>query len=274
MIKKLIEKNSFVLKNYKKILHQYRTLTLPQKAINIFGHEMFLQKNGFVSIGLAKNGIHEKTITEYAKNTIKKNDWVIDIGANIGYYAIIFADWVGTQGKVFAFEPEPSNFKILKKNIHHNNFENIFAENLAVAEKEKKTKLYLSKKASGQHKIYYTPALSKKFISIDCCSLDEYFTKNKYDIDKISFVKIDVEGSEFGVLKGMKSILENKNLEIVFEFDPNQIRDYGINPSEILKFLSDYNFHFSIINNRENTIKPITDTKKIPGCYILAKKNN
>lgn len=264
------------------IVKYYREKTLLQDnpKVNIFGNEMFLQNFGYVSISLAKHGWYEKAVTEYVKKTLKQGEWVLDVGANIGYYTLIFASLVGAQGKVFAFEPEPSNFKILSKNTEINGYENIVLENYAVSDKNGSTKLYLSKKSAGSHKIYSSPSVSKENVSVDLISLDSYFFKNHVNPDKISFVKMDVEGSEYGVLKGMKSLLKKRdNLKLILEFDPRQIIEFGSTPKSLVNLLQQYGFQFSIVNNKENYIQSINDTTsflssidKLPGCYLLCVK--
>ena len=91
---------------------------------------------------------------------------------------------------------------------------------------------------------------------------------------------MDVEGSEYGVLKGMKSLLKKRdNLKLILEFDPHQIIEFGSTPKSLVNLLQQYGFQFSIINNKENYIQSINDTTsflssidKLPACYILCVK--
>ena len=68
---------------------------------------------------------------------------VIDIGANIGYFTLLFAKLVGDKGKVISFEPEPCNFLFLEKNIASNNFIRVNAQNLALSDKTATMDLYV-----------------------------------------------------------------------------------------------------------------------------------
>jgi len=120
----------------------------------VFGNTMYLTKPSFVSSNLVKNGIHEKLETEYIFRTIKNGNVVVDLGANIGYFTLIFAKLVGIEGQVIAFEPELSNFKILQKNIKKNHYKNTIAENLAISNKILEAKLFLSKTNTGSHRMY------------------------------------------------------------------------------------------------------------------------
>ena len=210
----------------------------------VLGNKIYLQKHSFVSRCLVRRGIHEETLTKFAINAIKKGDVVLDVGANIGYYTLIFAKIVGENGHVFAFEPEPSNFDLLKKNVMVNNYRNTSLEKIAISNKNGNTKLYLNKANAGEHRIYLSNTAKNNFLNVEMKTLDEYF-KNNSIRDKISFIKMDVEGSEIGVIKGMNSILENKKLTIMLEFDPVQIKNYGASPEELLNILANQGFSFS-----------------------------
>jgi len=244
-----------------KILIPNKIIEIVEKQIpefvNIDGQKIFLARKGPVSIKLHQIGIWEENETKLIKKEIHKDEVVLDIGANIGYYSLIFAKLVGPQGKIFSFEPEPSNFNLLKKNIEVNNFQNVTVERMAVSDENGKTKLFLSEKDSGQHRIYQCKSISNNYVSVDKITLDDYF-KNNSLAEKISFVKMDVEGSELGVLKGMKSILnKNYHLKLILEFSPLHLKEFGVNPGDVLKFLKAYDFNFYLIDS--NGLKPATE---------------
>lgn len=213
------------------------------------GQKIFILRNGPVSVNLFYRGIWEENETRLVKNEIHIDDIVLDIGANIGYYTLIFANLVGPGGKIFSFEPEPTNFNLLKKNIEINGHQNITIENVAVSNDSGKIKLFLSEKDPGQHKIDCGIDVSNNYIIVNKISLDDYF-KNNPLAKKISFIKIDVEGSEINVLKGMQNILNiNKKLKILIEYSPKHIRNFGIEPIELLEFLKTNEFNFFLIES-------------------------
>ena len=90
-----------------------------------FGHNFSLPNKGYVALSLLTKNIHERWGTKIVENYVKEGDYVVDLGANIGYYTLIFAKLVGKKGKVFAFEPDKDNFRLLKKNIQTNCYSNI-----------------------------------------------------------------------------------------------------------------------------------------------------
>ena len=242
---------------------------IKQKAKSDFavidGNKMYLGKD---DLSLSVNGIYEPLATNWLKKNIKKGDTVVDVGANIGYYTLLLAKLVGENGRVFAFEPEPTNYQILKKNVMVNNYKNVYLENFAVTDYKGKTKLFISEKQMGMHRIYPSKYCSNVFVNVETISLDEYF--NSEIKNDISFIKIDVEGSEFGVLKGMKSILQNKGLKILMEFVPNCICEAGNDPQQVLNFLNDFEIKKTI--QAENKIVPFDGTP-LNGTNLICERS-
>ena len=232
---------------FNKIMKQIESSFI-EKSVKIQGHTMFLDKHD--NLGLSINPIYGESDTEFVKKVIKKNDIVLDIGANIGYYSLIFAKLVGDSGKVFSFEPESENFKILKKNIEVNGYNNVILEQKIVSNADGKSTLYVSEKA-GSHRIY-KPDNYVESLEIESISMDSYIEKN--NIKKINFIKIDVEGAELNVLQGIQKILDsNKHIILFTEFSPNQIKSCGLKPVDMINFLTNNKFkiYFTQIKNNK-----------------------
>ena len=149
--------------------------------------------------------IHEDEIIEHF--TPKQGDIVVDIGAHIGLYTIISSKRVGTNGKVIAIEADPGNFEMLNRNIKLNQLTNVIALNYAVYSKETKIKLYLPSGESGFTK--YNTIVSDwannedKFVEVNANTLDYLLQLNQIREEEVNWIKIDVEGAEFEVLKGL-----------------------------------------------------------------------
>ena len=180
---------------------------------------------------------HEEDIIEHF--TPKEGDIVVDIGAHIGLYTIISSKRVGANGKVVAIEAHPSNFEMLKSNIKLNQLTNVIPLNYAVYSKETKIKLYLPEVESG-YTIYNTIMSNRartedKFVEVNANTLDYLLQLNK--ITDVNWVKIDVEGAEFEVLKGASNVLsKSKDIALLIEV-------HGLdNHIPILEFVSSYNF--------------------------------
>ncbi len=232
------------------------------------GQKLFLDKEDSLMLSI-KNNDHELTEIKFLKQIIKNGDTVLDLGANIGVYTLIFAKLVGKSGHVFAFEPDPTNFEILSKNVKENKHENVTLVQKAVSEKNDKIKLFVSKRNHASHRIFDSEE-KRNSIEVDVITLDTYFKKIK---NPINFIKMDVEGVEGATLLGASNIIKNsKDLVIMMEYFPKWIRKYGMNPEEILDSLIEKKFKLFNINQKEKKIFPI-NLKNFVKEYNEQKKN-
>lgn len=172
-----------------------------------------------VSILVANNGIYESFITlAVVLPMIEEGQTVIDVGAEIGYYTVLFAELVGKKGHVYAFEPERRNFELLKKNVKLNEFKNVTAFPKAVADAVGARELFLNPENRGNSSFFASPSI-KEHVEVPTIRLDDLCNKLETPID---FVKIDVEGAELLVLRGMRSILNQKKAKILIEVVPRK----------------------------------------------------
>jgi len=215
------------------------------------GHKIFLDSND--SLKLSTTGDYEKFETDIVKKVVKKGDVVVDIGANIGYYTLILAKLVGDTGLVYAFEPEPTNFNLLKKNVEINGYHNVILENKAVANLNGKISFYLDSENLGGHSVFMKK--DSKSVEIPSIRLDDYLK----DVEKkIKFIKMDIEGGELEAIKGMSSILkENNDLKIMAEFNSPLLKDFKIVPEEYLQTFMRFGFKIFHLDGKEKKIIPI-----------------
>ncbi len=236
---------------------------LKSDVTEVEGHKMFLDTRD--SLKLSIIGVHEQFETELVKKKIRKDDVVLDIGANIGYYTLIFAKLVGENGKVFAFEPDPSNFALLKKNVEVNGYKNVILVQKAVSNTTGALNLWLRKDHLAAHRIYDSQDGSES-IEIASIRLDDYFRDYKGNID---FIKMDIEGAEGNAIQGMSSLLQkNRNLKIVMEFWPLGIKRSGIEPKDHIDLMKQAGFTLYHVNEEENIVE-LADTDKLLKIYTL-----
>ena len=188
-------------------VHDYVDSKIQKKIVTI---------EGIKFLGVVENiiEVHVTNIPEieFCKKEIKKGDTVVDIGANIGLFTLFFSKLVGTTGRVIAFEPDPENFDVLKKNIELNEITNVTLVQKGVSNKNESVKLYKSN-VSGGHSLIKNE-WAKEYTNIQTVTLDDYFRGEEIDM-----IKIDAEGFELEVIEGGKKLLENnKNMKIISEF--------------------------------------------------------
>jgi FkbM family methyltransferase len=198
----------------------------------------------------------EPYTTELFKRAVKPGAIVIDIGAQFGYYSLLAAKFAGPEGKVFAFEPVPSNFKILKKNIQMNNYAHIIHPiQKAIGNKQGKVTLFLYERSDSHGMFPNLQATVKEAICVECITIDELFGEQSVDV-----IKMDIEGNEPYALQGMKKTVSRSNNLVLFtELAPTFLRKGGTKPEDYLAQLEKFGFDAQLIDENSRSLKPVTE---------------
>jgi FkbM family methyltransferase len=145
---------------------------------------------------------------------IGKNDVVVDIGANIGVFTVYAASI--TQNTVYAFEPSPSTFEVLKRNIGANGLSNVIAGMFAVSAR-RGTELFIETEDSTNRKLKaIAPNATEKCIEVSSITLQDIMDRN--NIEQIDFLKLDCEGSEGLILESTSKDCLQRISKIAMEF--------------------------------------------------------
>lgn len=156
---------------------------------------------------------------------MNSGDVVLDIGANIGYYALMEAEAVGPRGVVLAIEPVVSNHAILKENIAYNQLENIVTYNIAVGDYNGSGQMLISDHSNWSR-------LTRVPIPDTTCGCQEVevVTLDRFLADKPrpSLIRMDVEGYEINILRGMQETMAKAGPKILVEFHPNLLNEVQI----------------------------------------------
>ena len=203
-------------------------------------YKINIKINNFIFEIDIRESIERKTyfIREYEKKRINQlhhfskeicSEILIDIGAHIGFYSILSSD---RFKQIYSFEPQERNFKVLKKNINNNKIKNIKIFNFGLGEHKE----VLIGNSNTKGELFQTSGFS---LSKDNKEGERVLIKNGDDVlkfkNKILTIKIDVEGFESFVLKGLKSTLINNWCVL-------QIEIWGKNKGEVHKFLKSLNY--------------------------------
>ncbi len=194
----------------------------------------------------------------------KEGDIVVDIGAHMGRYTIPSAKSVGVSGKVIAVEAHPYNFGILQHNLKLNKLTNVSALNSAVYSKKANLKLYLPDEDLGytmHHSLMtnylstkYNNEIERKFVEVEADTLDNLLKSS--GITTVNWIKIDVEGAEYEVLKGAGEILStNKPISILVEVHGKET--YG----PTIELLRSNNFNIEFERTYDNGEKHVLARK-------------
>lgn len=213
-------------------------VTPDQQTFKMFvdpAHQSYYQRNGF-------EGFTARIISAYTK----PNGVFVDVGAHYGYYSLL----VGSMHRgltVYAFEPAPGNYAILRRNFELNglNLEHVY--NAAISDTDRVNPYQITTHSS--HCGFYKHPLSETVttIPVRSISLDEALG----DVPGgPTMIKIDTEGHELCVLAGMKNILAHTDdLKLVVEFNPSSLRSAGSKPEELLVALTDSGFDIHLIDD-------------------------
>lgn len=230
----------------------------------IQGNKMYLSVNDRgLSQELLFQDIREPLQTNLLKQLVTPGMTVVDIGANLGYYVLIEASIIGDAGKIYAIEPIPQNYEILKKNVCKNNYENIVETHLAavsdtcgvskiaMTKESNFSTMFLNKKEMSEWMEKQVEISTEKILDIETVTLDK-FLENKPPVD---FIRMDVEGYEGKIIKGMLNTLKNsrKGLKMFIEFHPGIFREPRVMVAEIIQSLVNSGLEIKCIINTAGT---------------------
>jgi FkbM family methyltransferase len=184
----------------------------------------------------------EPSIIKLTAGILRPGDTVVDIGANVGFLTRKFASLVGQQGKVLAFEPDPLTFDFLLYNTQRLPQVSVFQE--AISDRIGKMSFHLHP-TSGMGNSLVNSWEAARTIQVSASTLGAWAKDNA--IGEIRLVKIDVEGAELLVLRGMQGILEGrKGPQLIFEFCPKNLGGKDVEDG-IFDLLSDYGYSLFLI---------------------------
>ena len=216
---------------------------------------IFLTSSGLLEDRLISKVDFEACLLDLADYFIKEDTTIIDVGANIGIYSLYFSKKYPSC-QVYSYEPVSSVFKSFKKSIEINSLTNLHPYLMAVGSDCTETEIYAATEAS------YNKGLSSIMKNFD---LNETYVKEKINVitldshikkyNRVSFIKIDVQGLEKNVLDGAEKIIKRDKPVIIFEHSDLYLK----NPLETRKHISDLfslqNYQIYLIRRGENEFK-------------------
>lgn len=224
------------------------------------GFKMFLPGDDIsITPHLLLESSHEPWVTTLFLRLLRPGMTVVDVGANVGYYTLLAARGVGPTGKVYAFEPEPRTFGLLKKNVRVNGLSWVTLCNKAVWKSSGKARLFTTHHMGvcGGHSMIGDPSECdvRPVVTVDTITLDEFLEDER----KVDLIKIDAEGAEPFIIEGMeRMIATSSNLKALVELSPNFVRAAGLDPVEYVHSLRQRGFLVRIIKH-DGTLEELSD---------------
>lgn len=185
---------------------------------------------------------------------VSRGDHAIDIGANLGYYTVPLADLVGDQGRVYAVEPVPVIFSVLKQNVGKRR--NVELLNYALGEQERTIEMANDSVASVGYFGTGRNFVSEGELSKDAVRFTAQMKRGSElfgGMEKIDFIKCDIEGYERVVLPELRPLIEKFHPTVLVETD-------GESRQQMIRMFTELGYRaYMLVGGKEVTLDPESD---------------
>lgn len=236
--------------------------TCPTAALAIpglrgdFRLRVHAERDIHVSRQLSQNGIWEPFETELLRRSLSPGARFLDVGANLGYFTVLAAAWVGESGRVYAFEPEPRNAALLNHNIVLNGVEDrVTVCEAALSDHSGSARLYLHPDNLGDHQLQVSA--DRESVEVELFPGADWFAGRERELDVI---KIDVQGAEHAAVNGLLPLLiaSGRGLRLLLELTPRSLREAGSSGEALVDTLASLDLPFAIVDHLEHQLVPTT----------------
>lgn len=185
---------------------------------------------------------YERCFTDFAHQVIKAGDLAIDIGANLGYHTVTMGELVGNDGSVISFEPQRIIFQQLNCNVFLNGLGNVYTFPYALG--ENKGEVFI------EEPNYYNVGDWPNVTNIGDTSINterrgvqvHQITVDSLNLTKLNFVKIDIQGSELGCLKGAAQTIFKFKPYIFIEIEERQLNKFGLTSNDLISYIKNIGY--------------------------------
>ena len=220
------------------ILYDLNHARIWHRELKVWGQRLRATSlDRLVFLALHRAGIMGVEEAHLLRKLTEKGMQVVDIGANIGLYTLLFAQLAGNAGRVFAFEPEPNLFSALCDNCATNAVLNVVPFQLAAGDSNGRANFQRSIFNSGDNRLGETKS-DVKPIEVEVARLDDLLP-----VRRVQFIKLDVQGHELAALAGMQEVIASSpDVQVFFEFCPGGLRAANTPPESLLNFFRERGF--------------------------------
>jgi FkbM family methyltransferase len=185
-------------------------------------------------------GDHEPELRALMRQLPLEGGVCVDVGANVGLHTVLMSRLVGPAGRVFAFEPDPDNFRLLETNLRLNGAGNVTTRQRAIGDADGVCRLARNPRNYADCRVTSElPAWRSHEVAMT--TLDAALPE--LPPGAVKFVKLDVQGSECRVLRGMRRTLaRHPDVVMVVEVFPGGLRGAGASPRELVELLNELGF--------------------------------
>ncbi|WP_306332749.1 FkbM family methyltransferase [Streptomyces sp. KL118A] len=217
---------------------------------DLYGHRFAVDTQDLIQRYVYLFGAWEPHMTRWLRGRLGAGDVFVDVGANVGYFAVLGAGLVGPRGRVVAIEASPAFHDRLLRNAELNGHANIRAVNAAVSDAHKRlTFILASSNNMGANSIVPYDGPAESTFEAEASPLPELL--EPAELAEARVIKIDVEGAEGGVVRGLAPALDRlrDDVEIAVEVTPDRMQQLGDSVEELMKTMREAGFHaYRLVN--------------------------
>ncbi len=221
-----------------------RDRPLHRLARTRFGATFAVDTQDLIQRYLYLFGVWEPHMTRWLQRRLKPGDVFVDVGANIGYYSLLASRLVGRAGTVVAIEASPTFHQLLRRHARRNDSTNIRALNAAVSDRDELlTFILASSRNMGANSVVPYDGPAESTFEIAAQPLPDLLTDD--EIANARVIKIDVEGAEGSVVRGLLPLLDKlrPDAELTVEVTPQRMSDLGDSVEDLLTAFKDHGLH-------------------------------
>lgn len=235
------------------VFHRYLSGRGWNDKIKINGYHINLLLDDLISRTIYVEGAFDPVSTKVFSQLIRPNSIVFDVGANMGYYTLLFSQLVGQRGHVYAFEPVPATASRLNENLKSNSIlrDRVTVFEMALSDKNAVVEMNVASSINtgASHVVTLGKANDQgciqagvtDVICVSCRTGDSVW--KDVGNPEISLIKIDIEGHEYFALKGMEEILTNiKSLTVMVEIRSSYLEAAGTSKEMLFEFMKKCGF--------------------------------
>lgn len=215
-------------------------------------------RKGTLTRALVRRGGWEPVQTNVFRDLLQPGDLAIDAGANFGHYALTAAKRVGPTGQVIAFEPHPETFAMLEANCQLLEVDNVDAVQAGLGSEDGTLRFYTDSENPGGHS-YFDWNLRSEAARSETArvyALDSYLSRRNNG-QRVSVIKIDVQGFEANVLNGAVGVIERDRPAVFCEVTPGALEKAGSSVNEVLDFFRERDYSMKILIDGSGGPRPI-----------------
>jgi FkbM family methyltransferase len=205
-----------------------RGLPASVESITDVGHLRLLLADEVITPALLEFGRWEEAHADALRGLLRPGMTMIDVGANIGYTALVAAHEVGPTGRVVAVEPHPDNVAMLRENARVNAAGQVEVVAAAAWREAGTVRLAVAETNAGDHRVEALTG-ERTVLDVPAVRLDDVMGADRVDV-----IKLDTQGTEHVVLQGARSLLDRCRPDLLCEFWPHGIRELGDDPADVL----------------------------------------